>query len=101
MSHKTQSIANYVNPKAIHTLATPSNLRLGQEIAEGGGVELIESSPLSVIAKVRPAGGQRRRVELRSTEDGLTWKCSCTRTGLFCQHCVAAALASLGDASKC
>lgn len=87
-----KSVADYVSPEALRSLATPSNLRLGAEIARSDGVELVEFSPLLVIARVQPKGGQRRRVELRSAEKGLTWKCTCTRSGLFCKHCVAAAI---------
>lgn len=85
-------VADYVSPEALRSLATPSNLRLGREIARSGGVEVVEFTPLLVIARVQPKGGQRRTVELRSEEKGLAWKCTCTRRGLFCKHCVAAAI---------
>ena len=87
-----KSVADYVSPESLRSLATPANLRLGEEIAKDEGVELVEFSPQLVTARVRPRGGLRRTVELRSTEEGLTWRCTCTRRGLFCKHCVAAAL---------
>jgi uncharacterized Zn finger protein len=89
-------VIDYLSPEAVHSLATPSNFHLGEEIANSGCVELVESGPALVIAKVQSEGGQRRTVELRSTEKGLTWKCTCTKKGLFCKHCVAAAIATLG-----
>ena len=88
-----KAVADHVAPEGIRSLAAPSNIRLGREIAENGVVELVEFSPLAVVARVRPAGGQRRTVELRSTEAGLACKCTCSSRGLFCKHCVAAALA--------
>jgi uncharacterized Zn finger protein len=85
------SVADLVEPDHLRRLATPANLRLGEEIARGGGVELIEYGPCEVAARV--ADGQRRRVTLSSTPQGLAWRCSCTkRPELFCKHCVAAAI---------
>ncbi|MBI2853646.1 MAG: YdeI/OmpD-associated family protein [Chloroflexi bacterium] len=89
---RSRRVIDYLSPEAVRSLAALSNLRLGKEIAVSGGVELIESSPALVVARVRPEGGQRRTVELRSTEKGLTWKCTCTTKGTFCKHCVAAAV---------
>jgi len=87
----TDSVADLVAPDLLPTLATPSNLRLGREIAEQAGVEILEFGPLRVTAKV--TGGQRRTVELQATPAGLAWRCSCTRDrALFCKHCVAAAI---------
>ncbi len=88
----SRPLVDYLSPEVIVFLATPANFRLGQEIAQVNGVEIIESSPLLVTARVQPKGGQRRSVELSSTEIGLKWKCTCTGTGLFCKHCVEAAL---------
>ncbi len=93
---RSKRVVDYLSPETVRSLATPSNLRLGEGIANSDGVELIESSPALVIARVQPEGGQRRTVELRSTEKGLTWKCTCTRRGLFCKHCVAAAITTWG-----
>jgi uncharacterized Zn finger protein len=87
----SRSVADLVAEAALRALATPSNLRLGREIAAAGGVELVEAMPLRVVAKV--SGGQRRTVELASRGDGLGFTCTCSKKpGLFCKHCVALAL---------
>ena len=91
-SKRPKRITEYLSPDAVRSLATPSNFRLGEELADSCGVELTESNPTLVAARVQPGGGQRRTVELRSTEKGLTWKCTCTSKVPFCKHCVAAAV---------
>jgi len=68
MNNKSQSFTDLLRPEALRSLATPSNFRLGEEIAKNGGVELVETSPLRIVAKVQPKGGQRRTVELCSTD---------------------------------
>jgi uncharacterized Zn finger protein len=47
---------------------------------------------------VTEGGGQRRRVQLRSTAKGLAWHCTGNpkHHQIFCKHCVAVALAFLG-----
>jgi uncharacterized Zn finger protein len=91
------SVADLVEPEHLRRLATPSNLRLGEEIARQGGVELLEFGPSKVTAKV--GGGQRRSVELDATPQGLAWKCTCaTRPDLFCKHCVALAIVAWEEA---
>lgn len=85
------SVAELVDEATLHLLATPANFRLGHDIVAAGGVDLIESTPERVTAKV--TGDQARTVELRATEQGLKWKCTCTsRKDLFCKHCVATAI---------
>jgi uncharacterized Zn finger protein len=89
------SVADLVEPEAVSHLATPSNLRLGRDILDQGGVELTRFEPSHVSAKVGgvAAADQRRTVELISGPAGLEWSCTCTRReDLFCKHCVAAAL---------
>jgi len=71
---KPKSLTDYVN--SLHSLATPSNIRLGEDIAGSGGVELIESDQSHITARVKPPGGVRRRVELHSTAEGLKWGCT-------------------------
>jgi hypothetical protein len=90
--NRPETVLDYLGPEILRFLATPSNLRLGEEIARSKGVELIEYNPALILAKVRPEGGQRRTVELRLTEKQLTWQCTCTRKGKFCSHCVAVAI---------
>jgi uncharacterized Zn finger protein len=90
-----RSVADLVEPEAVARLATPSNRRLGREILDQGGIELIRVEPLRISAKVGgvAAADQRRTVELISGPAGLEWSCTCTRReDLFCKHCVAAAL---------
>jgi uncharacterized Zn finger protein len=70
------SIDDFINEKSLRTLATPADFRLGREIEERGKVEILESSNSKVVAKVQPAGGQKRTVVLTATPQGL--KCKCT-----------------------
>ncbi len=87
------SVADLINEELLSRLSSPSNFRLGREIAERGGVELAESAPEKAVVNVTPPGGVRRRVTLTSSAEGLKWKCTCTsRADLFCKHCVAAGL---------
>lgn len=74
-------------------LATPSNLRLGEDIFKTGGVKLMLLDEKHAIAKV--SGGQNRKTELEAEDDRLTWKCSCLgkRSYVFCKHCVALVMA--------
>lgn len=94
MGSRIVSLNDYVNHKSLRFLALPSNIRLGEAIARSGEVEILESAPAHIVARVKPRSGVRRKVELSSTEQGLEWKCTCTRTGLFCKHCVAALIAA-------
>ncbi|SED90943.1 hypothetical protein SAMN05519104_4719 [Rhizobiales bacterium GAS188] len=88
---------NVLSEESSASLATPANLRLGREIAASGGVELIESGPLRVVAKV--TGGQRRTVALDAVEKRLRFTCTCTsRADLFCKHLVAAAIVTVARA---
>jgi uncharacterized Zn finger protein len=76
-------------------LATPSNLRLGQEIVSQGGVEIIGRGQTVIRAKVGgvPSAGQRRTVSLEFLGGTRHWSCSCSKdAGLFCKHVVATAL---------
>jgi uncharacterized Zn finger protein len=91
------SVVDLVEPDHLAQLATPANLRLGREIAAGGGVTIVDFNPCCVTARV--SNGQRRTVELNSTPQGLAWRCTCTkRPGLFCKHCVAVAVATWEEA---
>ncbi len=73
-------------------LATPSNLKLGEEIFKSGRVEVLSLDESITAAKV--SGGQKRRTEIQAEDDGLKWKCSCLgkRSHIFCKHCVALAM---------
>jgi uncharacterized Zn finger protein len=97
------SVTDFVEPKALARLATPANLRLGQEIVDQRGVVVKTSDPSRIVAKVGgvPASDQRRTVELVSEPSGLRWTCTCSRRpDLFCKHCVATALVARREASS-
>jgi uncharacterized Zn finger protein len=87
------SVADLTDEDSLLRLSSRSNFRLGREIVESGGVELVEFGPLKVVAEVTPPGEVKRTVTLASTGDGLRWKCTRTsRVQVFCKHCVAAGL---------
>ena len=87
------SVADMTDQDSILRLSSRSNFRLGREIADAGGVELVEFGPLKVVAEVTPPGGVKRKVTLESASGALKWKCSCTsRAEVFCKHCVAAGI---------
>jgi hypothetical protein len=71
-----EMLSQLLDDESLKRLARPADLRLGQEIAARGGVQITSLSPDKVTAKVQPPGGQRRTTELFATEDGL--KCRCT-----------------------
>lgn len=87
------SVNDLVAPNVAETLATPSNVRLGRELLDGGEVEMVSSAATNMEFRVGGRTTGRRRVELRSSTDGLKWDCTCTNNPeLFCKHLVAAAL---------
>ncbi len=71
-----KSLIELVDEKSLRERATASNFRLGKEIFDSGGVQIIEQKPFQVTAKARSPGGQNRTVVLSSTKEGL--KCGCT-----------------------
>lgn len=95
------SVADLTDEESLLNLSSSSNFRLGLEIAESGGVDLVEFRPLKVVAEVTPPGGVKRTVTLISSGQGLRWKCTCTsRVHLFCKHCVAAGIVTWNKAPK-
>ncbi|MCZ7401737.1 MAG: SWIM zinc finger family protein [Candidatus Methanoperedens sp.] len=77
--------------KAIIKLSTPLNFRLGKEIFDKGGIEIIEYTDNKIIADI--GDSQRRKVEFLSTSNGLQWSCTCKRNQKkFCKHAVALGL---------
>lgn len=97
------SVADLVDPTALDALATAATLRLGREIVEQGGVELIEFGPLKVRAHVGkvPSSETRRTAELRADGNTLAWSCTCTsKPDNFCKHCAALAIVTWGKAPK-
>lgn len=72
--------------------ATPSNLRLGTELAEQGYVELVKSEPDELVARVGGSpGASRRTVTYGRTADGdVVWGCTCRKVdSLWCKHACA------------
>lgn len=91
------SVQNLISPEQIKRLATPSNLRLGRDIVDAKGVELLELGQFHIRGRVGnpKAGAQVRTTELRMSGDALTWTSTCApRQKLFCKHCVALAIAT-------
>jgi len=87
------SVADLVDEDSIKALATPSDFRLGQEIADMKGVEFTEFTPLKVVASVDTPAIERRTAVLEATPPSLTWHCTCTSNkARFCKHLVATAL---------
>ena len=92
--------AELIDPDSIADVATPANVRLGRELAADGEVVVTTSSPGRIEAQVGGgrSGTQRRRVVLWSSDDGLSWSCTCTNDAhLFCKHLVAAAVNAGGS----
>lgn len=86
-------IADFINEHAISKLATPSNLKLGRQIADAKGVEFIESTPERLTAKVAMPGIQKRTVVMSADKQKLHYKCTCSnKLDYFCKHCVAVSL---------
>lgn len=88
------SIVELVDWKTIDSLATPSNVRLGRELADAGEVQMTAVSPDRIEARIGggESGTQHRRAELWAGAHGLSWSCTCTKdVKLFCKHLVAVA----------
>jgi uncharacterized Zn finger protein len=95
------SVADLTDEDSLLRLSSSSNFRLGQEIAESGGVEIVEFGPVKVVAEVTPPGGVKRTVILVSSGQRLRWKCTCTsREDVFCKHCVAAGIVTWRNAPE-
>lgn len=95
------SVADLVDPAALETLTTPATLRLGREIVEQGGVDVIAFGPLKVRAHVGkvPSSETRRTTELRVDGKTLDWSCTCTsKPDNFCKHCAALAIVTWRNA---
>lgn len=73
-------------------LATPSNVRLGREIAEEGDVSVTQKDDATITATVRSDNTSTRTVRLTRTKDGWKGSCSCSGKSVFCKHCVAVLL---------
>jgi uncharacterized Zn finger protein len=98
--------SNVLSVEAIKKLSIPSNFKYGEAIYKRGGVEYIDFQPTRVEAWVgglsghsAGGGGQRRRVELKVSEEGLVWHCTGNpkKHDIFCKHCVALALTLINN----
>jgi uncharacterized Zn finger protein len=96
------TIKQFLQTGSIQDQCLPSNFRYGTAIYTRGAVEYIDQSAERVEAwvggldgSVATGGGQRRRVEVTVTPDGLKWHCTGNPKNhqIFCKHCVALALA--------
>jgi uncharacterized Zn finger protein len=93
------SVAVLVAPDKLKDLATPSDFKLGSQIHANHTVEIEHLSPQRVVAHA--TGGQRRLVELRATDSGLTYTCTCSsKLAKPCKHVVAVGLATWDKSPK-
>lgn len=91
-------VKNLISLELLKELASRSNFRYGQDIAENGTITYDMENAFHVIAHVVFRGGQARTVDVLSTPKGLRFKCTCTsRKDLFCNHCVAVGLSLLPE----
>jgi uncharacterized Zn finger protein len=84
------SVADLVDEAALRRLAAPGTFVEGRELAKRGTVHIWDFTPLNVGATVE----DEHNVELRSTDDGLSWSCSCPAgaSAELCEHAVAVAI---------
>lgn len=89
-------IKTFLTQEFLEDLASRSNFRYGQAIAEDGDVTVLGKNTFNIVAKVKHGNGEKRTVELMSTPKGFRYRCTCTsRKDLFCKHCVAVGLSSV------
>jgi uncharacterized Zn finger protein len=109
MSNQQETVTDLISPGIIQKLARPSDLRYGRAIYDRGGVEFITIEPSKIEAwiggldgSVAEGGSQRRRTQLFTTPNGLSWHCAGNPGNhqIFCKHCVALALAILNRSAK-
>jgi uncharacterized Zn finger protein len=88
-----QSVADLIAESAVRDLATQADFERGRHIADNGGVNITEFTPLKVSAFVTSASSPVCTTLLESAPAGLTWHCTCSSNkALFCKHLVATAL---------
>lgn len=93
------SIAAYSNYGSIIQRTTLSNYKLGLFLAHTGAVKIIKLTSRRVVARVM--GGRKRTTVLETTDDGLTFKCTCLETpNMLCKHLVATAIITEEKTSK-
>lgn len=88
-----QSVADLIGEKAIRELTTPAVFERGRHIADNGGVDITEFTPLKVSAFVTSTSSPSCTTLLESAPAGLKWHCTCSSNkARFCKHLVATAL---------
>jgi len=99
-------LSDMLSVEAIKKLSIPSNFKYGEAIYNRSAVEYIDFQPTKVEAWVgglsghsADGGGQRRRVELKLSDERLEWHCTGNpkKHDIFCKHCVALALTLIGN----
>ena len=86
------SVADLVEPIALERLTGGDEYGEGRALADRGAVNLVEFGPLRVLADVTD-GARSARVDLKSSNGTLDWRCSCR--GLpagACRHVAAAGI---------
>ena len=85
------SVADLVEPDALHRLAAATTLAAGRELAAADRVHITIFGQLTVAARVDGPG--RASTALSATGSTLHWSCTCLagRGGAFCEHLVATA----------
>jgi uncharacterized Zn finger protein len=85
-----KTVHDIVNKTYVEAHATPSNVRLGKELADSHKVEVVANDPEIIEARV--LGDTKRIVLFTATPQGVAWRCTCTKDkNLFCKHMVAVA----------
>jgi len=94
------SVADLVEEPEPRRLAGPEAYEQGWVLVNADQARLARGGPL--LSTVDVVDGTAHVVELRSTEEGLTWACDCPAgaAGAFCAHCVAAAVVTWRSAPK-
>jgi uncharacterized Zn finger protein len=88
-----RSVVDLVEENTIRELTTAAEFKTGQHIADNGGVDFTELTPLKVSAFVTSASDPPCSTLLESAPAGLKWHCTCSsNNALFCKHLVATAL---------
>jgi mutator protein MutT len=88
------SILDFLTDAKLRVLATPATVNAGREITKDGEISFGVFRPDRIEAQVARFGLNTRHVELAIENGALQWDCSCTKSGKFCKHAVAAALAA-------
>ena len=89
------SLSKAMNDAVLRRLAGDRSYQRGRDYYHGGRVEVLEDEAGRLCAMVR--GSQAYTVALCADEGVLDYSCDCPigADGVFCKHCVAAALAYL------